>query len=42
VVGACERSNETPGNIKCGEFVDYLGRVSFSGKILLHVVSYMQ
>jgi len=27
-------------NIKHGEFVDYLGRVSFSGKILSHVVTY--
>ena len=42
MVGASECSNETPSNIKCGEFVDCLGRVSLSGKILLHAVSYTQ
>jgi hypothetical protein len=39
VVGGCECGNEPSGAIKCGEFIDSWGTVSFSGRTLLHVGS---
>jgi hypothetical protein len=37
VTGACECHNEHSGSIKCREFLDSFGLVSFSERILLHV-----
>ena len=36
MAGSCEYGNERSGFIKCGEFLDYGGPVSFSGRTLIH------
>ena len=38
MAGACECGNEPSGFIKCGEFLHYLGPVSFSRRSPLHGV----
>jgi hypothetical protein len=39
VVGFCECGNETPGSIKCGNFLSSCEPVSFSRRTLLQGVS---
>jgi hypothetical protein len=41
VADACECGNEPSGSIKFGELHDKLRTVSFSGRTLLHGVSYL-
>ena len=39
VAGSCECGEEPSGSIKCGNFLNGLGPLSFSGRTLLHAVS---
>ena len=39
MAGACERGKEPSNSIKCGEFLDQLRTVTFSGRAMLCVVS---
>jgi hypothetical protein len=39
VAGTCKCDYEPSGTMKCGEFIDQLGTVSFSRRTLLHGVS---
>jgi len=36
VTGSCNGGNESSDSIKCGEFIDQLKTVSFSGRTVLH------
>jgi hypothetical protein len=40
VAGTCECGNEPSRFIKCGELIDYKDVFSFSGRTVLHGVSY--
>ena len=39
MTGTCKRGNKISRSIKFGEFLEYLGPVSFFGRTLLHGVS---
>jgi len=40
VAGTCECGDESSGSIKCGNFLTNCGTVSFSGRTVLHAVSF--